>query len=92
MTTIETLPKEDYSLRDVPLILKKLGSEEAKLLESKQNLKVLKENLQKKAKAEIERRTNKILELKNEIADLKAFCDNLVNILNMGVETQNNKE
>jgi len=88
MTTIEALPIEESNLPDNPLILQKLTNEETKLLEEKQNLEVLKENLQKKVKEEIETRKNNIMKLETEITDLKASCETLTKTLNMCVKAQ----
>jgi predicted RNase H-like nuclease (RuvC/YqgF family) len=92
MTTIETLPIEESNLPDDPLILQKLTNEETKLLEEKQKLEVIKENLQKKTKEEIEIRKNNILKLKTEITDLKVACETLTKTLNMCVQAQLTKE
>jgi hypothetical protein len=88
LTTTITLPSEPIRQIDDSEILEKLISEEAKLLDDKQNWATLKDSLEKKAKDEIELRKSSILKLKSEITDLKVSCETLTKSLNTGVQTQ----
>jgi chromosome segregation ATPase len=73
----EALSKQDDGHDEMTALLQKLGSEEACLREQRENLSLLKEQLQLKAKEEIELKKNRIQKLKLEITDLKGECDEL---------------
>jgi chromosome segregation ATPase len=59
------------------LVLQKLMSEEANLMEEKKSLASLREKLQLKAQRKIQRKKNRIQKLKAEIKDLRFSCEEL---------------
>jgi hypothetical protein len=71
----------DCEEAEVVIVLQQLSSEEATLREQKENLEMLKEQLQKKAKEEIDNRKTSIQKLKSEITDLKGDCEKLTKSL-----------
>ncbi len=77
----EPLLKQDDGQDEMAALLQKLGSEETCLREQRENLSLLKEQLQLKAKEEIELKKNRIQKLKLEITDLKGECDELTKSL-----------
>jgi predicted RNase H-like nuclease (RuvC/YqgF family) len=72
---------QDDGQDEMSALLGKLVSEEACLREQRENLSSLKEQLQLKAKEEIELKKNRIQKLKLEITDLKGECDELTKSL-----------
>jgi len=85
---VEPLAKQENEGNEAALVLQKLKSEEACLMEEKQNLSSLKESLQNKAKQEIELRKSNIQKLKFDITDLKVSCEALTKSLNTGLMSQ----
>jgi predicted RNase H-like nuclease (RuvC/YqgF family) len=75
------LPTPKGEEEELALILQQLSSEEATLREQKENLELLREQLQKKAKEEVDNRKNTIQKLKLEITDLKGDCEKLTKSL-----------
>jgi hypothetical protein len=73
----KSLLMQDDGEDETTLVLQKLGSEEASLTEQKENLSSLKEQLQLRAKEEIEIRKGSIQKLKTEITNLKGECEKL---------------
>jgi hypothetical protein len=66
------------------LALERLYSEEASLIQEKQDLTSLKEKLSAKAKEEIEKKKSEVLKLKADITILRANCEELAKSLNIG--------
>jgi len=62
---------------ETAVFLQRLESEEANLMEEKQNLLFLKEKLQSKLQKEIESKKKGNKKLRSEIADLKIDCEKL---------------
>jgi hypothetical protein len=62
--------------------LHSLEIEEKNLIEQKENLKVLLQQLESKAKGEIEKRSRKIDGLNSEVSDLKRKCKKFANWVN----------
>jgi hypothetical protein len=71
-----SLSKLNYE-EEIALVLQQLSNEEATLREQKENLDLLREQLQKKVKEEIDNRRNIIQKLKSEVKDLKIDCEKL---------------
>jgi predicted transcriptional regulator len=72
--------KQDASpatLEQPAALFQKLKIEEAQLLEEKQNLTHLKEQLQKKIKDQIDTSKNNLQKLKTEVSELKIQCAQL---------------
>jgi hypothetical protein len=62
--------------------LHSLEKEEKNLIEQKENLKVLLQQLESTAKEEIEKRSRKIESLNSEVSDLKRKCKKFANWVN----------
>jgi chromosome segregation ATPase len=77
----EPLSIQDDEQDEMATLLQQLVSEEACLREQRENLSSLKDQLQLKAKEEIELKKNRIQKLKLEITDLKGECDELTKSL-----------
>jgi seryl-tRNA synthetase len=80
----EPVLMQDNSKEDAHLVLQKLSSEEANLIEEKQNLASLKEKLQMKIREKIEGKKNNIQKLRDEIKELKFSCEELTQTLKVG--------
>jgi len=62
--------------------LHSLEIEEKNLIEQKENLKALLQQLESKAKEEIEKRSRKIEGLNSEVSDLKRKCKKFATVVN----------
>ncbi len=80
----EPVLMQDNAKEDANLVLQKLSSEEANLIEEKQNLASLKEKLQLKIREKIEGKKNNIQKLRDEIKELKFSCEELTKTLKAG--------
>ena len=69
-------------------VLKKLASEEARLMEEKKNLDSLREKLMSKIQEEIDNKRNNIRKLKSEIKDLKFSCEELTKTFKAGAKVK----
>ena len=77
----ETSSKPDTVDEEPSVILHKLTSEEANLLEEKNNLVSLREKLRVKTQEEIEIKEERVRKLRAEIIDLKVSCEELTKSL-----------
>lgn len=73
----KTVLKKDNAEEEKTTVLQKLASEEANLMEEKNNLLSLREKLQLKIREDIEIKKKNIQKLRAEIADLKLSCEKL---------------
>jgi hypothetical protein len=73
----EASPKQDNVEEEPFVVLQKLTSEEAKLMDEKKNLDELKAKLLSKIHDEIDSKKDNIQKLKSEIQDLKFSCEEL---------------
>ena len=67
-----------------PSALEKMQTEEVSLREEKEQLLMLKQQLQSKVQKEIELTRTNIEKLKAEIADMKIECEELIRFVNTG--------
>ena len=70
------------------VVLQKLLSEEANLMEEKKNLDSLREKLLSKIQEEIGNKKNNIRKLKSEIKDLKFSCEELTKSFKTGTKVE----
>jgi uncharacterized protein YjbJ (UPF0337 family) len=70
------------------VVLQKLLSEEANLMEEKKNLDALREKLLSKIQEEIGNKKNNIRKLKSEIKDLKFSCEELTKSFKTGAKVE----
>lgn len=80
----EAAPKPDNTEEEPFVVLQKLSSEEAKLLDEKKNLDALRAKLLSKIQEEIDEKKNNIQKLKSEIKDLKFSCEELTKSFKTG--------
>ncbi len=71
----KTVSTQDNGKEKPTVVLKKLVSEEANLIEEKQNLTSLMEKLRLKVRKEIESKKKSIQKLRAEVTDLKFSCE-----------------
>ena len=84
----EPVLMQDYVEEDANLVLQKLSSEEANLMEERQNLASLKEKLQLKVQEKIELKKNNVQKIRDEIKELKFSCEELTKTLKVGTNVK----
>ena len=76
--------QNDSNDEDIFGFLQSLEVDEARLTEQKEHLATLFNQLETKAKEEVDRRKRKVQILTSEVADLKRKCEKLANWVNTG--------
>ena len=85
---IETSSEQEKLEEKSTEFLQKLSSEEANLIEERQNLISLREKLQSKVLEKIERKKNNIQKIRDEIKELKFSCEELTKTLKVGTSVK----